>query len=718
MVDEVSRIGSPLEALRLRFFEYCATLLEGQVRSHHFAAATRDLTRSEHQEILADLRRFEREQAGKPLAVSLEDVARRCDSLQGALDLLADERQRRLHRNGDYVKEIMREFDRMTSDLSTTLIEKSLLERQSRVLESIILSYEKVSQWKTFVQQILADFHTVFPFDFFIVAFSEEHSLGLYIYFMGAYADDVRAVVRERFAADFLRQLKLPPSTPVDVEEFIVLKAPAAMALADVSLLTVAMPEHLPGLSGILGVGYASSSPLTAQEAGIIRSILSVMMMVVGSSKVLNRTLLELEYYSTHDPLTGLHNRRHFNQMLEYEVGRSERHHHNFSLLFLDLDDFKDINDSYGHPTGDEVLRSIGEAITLNLRKGDLACRIGGDEFAVLLPETGLEGGMSAGEHLRELIAKREFPGPNGKSFHTSVSIGVVSYPRDAQTFGELVATVDVSLYHAKHLGKNITANIDSAKTLLQETRAKRTDVEMLREAFKADRVVPYFQPIVHCQSGELFAYESVARLIAENGEIATAATFIDAVEKYGLVHDLDRIMIEKSLREKKRSLQDGARSVRLFVNLSAQEIQGRGILGYAEDLCERLEMPPSCLVFEIVERDAIGDMSNMRKFLSNLRKQGFAFALDDFGSGYNSFHYLRELRFEYVKLDGSSVRNILNSQIDHALVCNLVRLCNDLGIETIAECVETEGILNALRQIGTNYVQGYHIDMPQPHMK
>ncbi|XXG31410.1 MAG: EAL domain-containing protein [Ferrovum myxofaciens] len=162
---------------------------------------------------------------------------------------------------------------------------------------------------------------------------------------------------------------------------------------------------------------------------------------------------------------------------------------------------------------------------------------------------------------------------------------------------------------------------------------------------------------------------------------------------------------------------EEGSTPTRLFINLSAQEIQGRGILGYAERLCNNLEIPPKNVVFEILERDAISDMTSMRKFLTDLGKKGFSFAIDDFGSGYNSFHYLRELRFDYVKIDGAFVRNILNSKIDYALVRNLSHLCQDTGILTVAEFVESEAIFEALKDMGIDYVQGFHLGMPKPGM-
>lgn len=368
-MTDASALPGSLEVLRLKFLEQCAFLLEGQARSHALAAATAALTRGEHQTILGQLAALK---TGRLKKNTLQAITTRCQALEQTLALLADERRRRWLKNGDYVKAMMREFQGMLGELSNTLVEKSLLERQSRVLESIILSYEKIAQWKTFVQEILADLHASFPFHLFLVAFCEERKLSLHFYFMDDYPERLRTELRGRFTVQFLEMLGLPPNSAVDAEEYLVgethspeasLDARSAAsrkegmrnappAVEEIQLVTVTLPPHLPHVTGILGVGYASARPLSSQEQEAVRSMLAVMMMVVGSSKVLSRTLSELEYYSTHDPLTGLYNRRHFNEVLEYELGRSERHRHPFCLLFLDCDDFKDINDSYGHLSG------------------------------------------------------------------------------------------------------------------------------------------------------------------------------------------------------------------------------------------------------------------------------------------------------------------------------------------------------------------------------
>ncbi len=709
-------LPNQLEGVRLRLIDRMAALLESQTHTKIFGGSLNALVKEIHGEMIAGLHNVTNADIAE-LTACIERTAETCRRLDATLDLLLDERQRQWHRNGNYVQTTIREFDETLTDLAATLIEKNLFERQSQVLERIILSHERVTQWKEFVQEILADFHAIFPFNFFYIAFTEEHSLSLFLYYLGNYSDELKAAARDMLSKQMVASLDLAWDAPLDIEEFVVKEDRPIEHIDDVRMITVVVPEHTPKLAGLLGVAYVSSGELSPQEESVIRSILSVMVMVVGSSKVLSRTLAELEYYSIHDPLTSLYNRRQFNHMLEYETGRSERHHHEFSLLLLDLDDFKDINDSYGHPIGDDALCGVAEILREHTRKGDLAARIGGDEFAVILTETGRMGAATVAGALGKTLREKTFTAPNGKHFHLTVSIGIATYPHDSRNISDLLAGVDVAMYRAKGMGKDGACALDALEVQLEASRSTRDYAEKLRESLQQDRIIPYYHSIIDCKTGAVFAYETLARLIEPGGETVSAGIFIEAIEKYGMGRELDRAIISKAFQAKCDRMRAKLPGAKLFLNLSAQEIQGRGILGYAEELCHKLQIPPDCIVFEILERDAIGDMTNMRKFLSHLREKGFAFALDDFGSGYNSFHYLRELRFEYVKIDGAFVRNILNSKVDYALVHNLSRLCRDIGIRTVAEFVENQGIFDALKEMGIDYAQGFHISIPKSAM-
>jgi len=714
-----------LEALRFNIISQIAEVLENQTRTQRSANGISELNRNVHQEIasklMAAMATMAADDTGAMINMipTITHIINTCTRLDRSLDLLVQQRSEQWAANDRHIKNLMLEFNQTLHDLSSVLLEKDLLERQSQVLERIILSHEHISQWKEFVQEILADFYDIFPFNFFYIAFAEEHGLSLYLYYLGHCSDEVRAQARGILSQQMLQSIGLPLDAPLDIEEFNIDCGAVIKPDLDISMISVPVPDHSTNLAGLLGVAYAAENNLSAQEASVIRSILAVMVMVVGSSKVLSRTLLELEYYAAHDPLTGLHNRRQFNDLLHYEIGRSERHKHEFSVLMLDLDDFKDINDSYGHPTGDSALCAIASVLLEHTRNGDLCARVGGDEFAIILTETGPQGAKVVAENVGRALREMAITSVQGNRFHLTVSIGVSSYPADGITIDTLLEGVDAAMYKAKDMGKDGVYAFDATETRIS-IRETRDNAENLREALKEGRIIPYYQSIVNCQTGELYAFETLARLKAPTGETTSAATFIETIDKYGLARELDLAMINNSFAAKRACMdaKSPEANAKIFINLSVQEIQGRGILGYAEELCQQLQLPPESIVFELLERDAIGDMTNMRRFLTNLRRKGFAFALDDFGTGYNSFHYLRELHFDYVKIDGAFVRNILNSKVDYALVHNLSKLCQDLDILTVAEFVENQEIWDALKDMGINFAQGYHIGMPQSEMQ
>ena len=691
--------------LRLHTTRRLTALLESHIRAGTFTEAVSTLVQTTQAQLIQDLKDVAR-QAPTGLEAAISTASESCHRLNRALAILFDQYGLHHQQGQSAINDLVTETNRTLLSLSNALIEKELLERQSTVLERIILSHEHISNWKSFVQEILSDFNEIFSFNFFFIAFSEEHSLSLHVYYMGKYDDQVKLKVRNDLMSQMALKMGLPLDTAWDLEE-VEIASKAVDHVEEVRMVTVKVPEYTPKLAGLLGVAFVSDDEIAPLEEAIIGSILSVMVMVIGSSKVLSKTLLELEYYSAHDPLTGIYNRRHFNSMLDYESGRSERHGHKFGLVLLGVDDFKAVNDAYGQSVGDSCLRQIAAILEKRVRKGDLATRIGGDEFALILSETDREGTLKAAQNMSEAIRAHEFHADNGKIFHLTVSVGVAVFPEDSDKATDLLAGADLAMHRAKSLGKDGVCSSEDVASHVELTRSTRDYAEQLRRALRDDLITPFYQPIVDARSGEVFAQECLARLRQPDGQTISAAAFIETIEKYSLGRELDRVIINKALTTLKSA---ASGTHRLFINLSAQEIEGRGILGYAEEMCAEMNIPPQRIVFEILERDAIGDMTNMRRFLTNLRAKGFAFALDDFGSGYNSFHYMRELHFDFVKIDGSFVRNILESKIDRALVRNLSNLCRDVGIKTVAEFVETAEILEALQGMSIDYVQGFHL--------
>ncbi len=706
-----------------RVLERFALLFERQTRMYRYLNSISDLVRTTHEEVgqclLDSLQHIgdSRLEATERVAIStlLNNNVARLKRLDATLALLLREHIKQQKHDDTDLKHVMLETNRTARHLQATLIEKELFERHSQMLEKIFLSRENIRHWKRHVHDILAEFGEILAFDYFFVALSENGELSLTLFSLKLLDTGNEAV--SHFCKKLLNELNLPAETPVAIEQYI--------AVSDLKQSPQPCPDHrqvvtalLPSLDesnsgGILGVGYSNAQGASAQQLSLIRSIMAVMAMVIGSSRALNHSLSELEYRSAHDALTGLYNRRAFTDILNDEIARSARHEHSLALLMLDLDDFKDINDTYGHLCGDLVLRTIADILQKTIRQGDFATRIGGDEFTILLPETTADGAHRVAEKLRKKIRAHVFECGDGKQFQLTVSIGFVTYPDNAMTAIDLMAGVDIGLYQAKAQGKDGVAHSDSLQEVLDVNRNARAFVEQVRSALRDDRIVAHYQPIFDCRTGRLYAHETLARMIDTSGKTLPAGAFVDTIEKYGLSRELDQTIIAQSLKSLAVRTAQPENLLRLFINLSAQEIQNRDVLAYAETLCTDLNIAPDTIVFEIMERDAISDIAQMRKFLDKLRQKGFLFALDDFGSGYNSFHYLRELTFDYVKIDGAFVKNILHSRIDYALVNNLTRLCQDIGTRTIAEFVESADILIALQKIGVDYAQGYYLGKP-----
>ena len=708
-----------LEELRLDVIEQFTSLLN----THIYSDISRNNISSLVSSILTETMNLIRTEDQAKNSVSVTNLHEKliayCTRLNNTLLLLQQEQQERCDKHKAYLLHVIPKFNQIAQDLGNTIIEKELILRQAHVLQDIIDAHEDVAKWESFVNKILLNLYAIFPFRFFLVVHKEEEHLFLNIYYGSHNSDKQKEEIQKILAKKIMRELALPIDNFSEIKNIQISEAIMdSCDLQNISMTTLTTLEGKQSfLANILGVSYAPLKKMTLQEESIVRSILTVISMVINSSKTLCKNLKNLKNYATHDPLTGLHNRRYFNEILEYEIARSERYKHEFVILMIDLDDFKDINDSYGHLIGDAVLQLFSKTITAHVRKGDVVARIGGDEFALILMETNVQNGKKTAELLRKTVSETSFQDNNGQPFKITISIGVIHYPGNAKTVTDLMAGVDIALYHAKATGKNAAYVIDSVKDKLQTTRETQANVEQLRMSLNEGRIVPFFQPIINCKTGKIFAYEVLARLYNLNGEVIPATVFGETIEKHGLSRLFNEAIISKALKAQQTAQQEKESPIRLFINLSTQTMHNHNLLNYAENLCAELNISPENIIFEILERDAIIDIIAMKKWLFHLHKKGFSFALDDFGTGYNSFHYLRELSFKYVKLDGSFVKDILNSKIDHALVKNIVCLCQDLGIATIAESVESAAILAELKVLGIDYVQGYHVGIPLPKL-
>lgn len=416
----------------------------------------------------------------------------------------------------------------------------------------------------------------------------------------------------------------------------------------------------------------------------------------------------KLEEFSQRDPLTGLYNRRKFEDFLRMEVARSRRHGHAFSLIMLDLDDFKGINDTYGHPVGDLALKELATVLDRRMRRTDVVARLGGDEFAVLMPETDAEKSAIAAENLRRALADTELRLPVGR-MRVNASFGLVSYPDNGATVEKLSIAMDVAMYKAKRLGKNRVATLETGEE--DATMAVFQKGRMLKQALDEDAVEPVFQRIVRTGDGTPFALEVLARVRTRDG-LQTAGEFIEAADELGLTREIDERIFDKGLAV---LASHPDTSLKMFFNLSGRSLAAADWMHAVPAKARAAGVAPERLVFEITEREALPHFDRLVKIIDAMREHGVGFALDDFGSGFSSFVYLKFLDVDYVKIEGSLIRHMLDDARDRVMVRHIHTMAKEFGLSTIAEFVEDEPTLAALQEMGIDHVQGWHIGMPEP---
>jgi len=414
-----------------------------------------------------------------------------------------------------------------------------------------------------------------------------------------------------------------------------------------------------------------------------------------------------MEYYATRDPLTDLYNRRVFWELFEYEVARALRHGYEFAVLLVDLDNFKLINDNFGHATGDIYLQAVARAMKKTLRPGDVFARYGGDEFVALLPEITSETAAAVAQRVLEAAAAVEHFTPDGHRVAGSVSIGLAIYPLHADNAKDLFLFADNMMFKAKGAGKH-QVGVPGEQEVAEVFRDMTATTMMVIKAINERRIVPFFQPILDITGKRVVGYEVLSRL-EQDGDHLEAGRFIEYAEKAGAIHRLDTMVMEQALRR----LAESGFSGYLFVNLSPRALAVADFLTTLKRTVAEAGINPGQVVFEITERDTVRNIAILERMVSELKMDGFKLAIDDFGSGFSSFQYLRRLPVDFVKIEGDFVVNIVDNERDRAFVQTIWRLAADLKIRVIAEHVESAEVMAVLQQIGIEYAQGYYIGRP-----
>ncbi len=465
--------------------------------------------------------------------------------------------------------------------------------------------------------------------------------------------------------------------------------------------------------------GSGVISPIR-NEKGHITHFLAVQEDITEKMKSEER----IRYLATYDELTGLYNRTYFVTIMNEWILNTQNNNKTGVVLLVNIDKFRLNNDAYGHSVGDRLLHRIAELLQntiadidfLHLRSDvgkSFIGRMGGDEFAIFLPFRGEREGIEAAEYVRKKIEKFRAVEITGR---LTASVGIVLYPSHGITINELFIKADAAVYYAKEMGQNRIHLYHPENRILEKMHLRIRWKEEIQKAIEEDRFVPWFQPILNLKNNEIHHYEALVRIYTQDGKIILPSSFIDVAETLGLVSVIDRIVIKKAIKFLSH-LNGKGKFPSFSINLSGKDFSDEKLFEYLKSNILEIQVDPRYLIFEITETSAIRDLDSAVEFIKELRSIGCSISLDDFGVGFTSFRYLKELEVDYIKIDGSFIKNLHGDCHDQLFVKAIADVAKGMKIKTIAEFVEHEETMKILKKFDVDYVQGYFIGKPSPEI-
>ncbi|WP_425253000.1 EAL domain-containing protein [Janthinobacterium sp. NFX145] len=463
-----------------------------------------------------------------------------------------------------------------------------------------------------------------------------------------------------------------------------------------------------------------SAAPIWSRNGDILGAV--VVFRDVSHERKLSQ---QLSWHATHDTLTGLINRREFEHLVAGALHTAKEEGHVHALLYLDLDQFKVINDTCGHGAGDVLLQLLAKMLQAQMRDSDILARLGGDELGVLLPHCPLDHARVIGEQLRQSIRDFRFAW-DSRSFELGVSIGMVEISRDSKSMSELLSAADQACYLAKEQGRNRIHVYQESDVMLAQRHGEMLWISRLNEAFAHDYFRLYAMPIVHLHDSQEHHDEVLIRIRNSQGDLILPGAFIPAAERYDMMLSIDRWVIRavcahiESVRDSLPPLEAMAESRRrapalYSVNLSGMSLADAGLHDYITEQFVQFAIAPEQICFEITETAVIANLPKAQVFMRQLKAMGCRFSLDDFGSGFSSFGYLKALPVDYLKIDGVFVRDIASNAINRAMVKAINEVGHVMGLKTVAEYVEDDATLAVIRELGIDYAQGYAVGSLRP---
>lgn len=416
-----------------------------------------------------------------------------------------------------------------------------------------------------------------------------------------------------------------------------------------------------------------------------------------------------IAHMAEHDTLTGLFNRRRFHEELQRWTQHVMRYERSAALLFMDLDQFKYVNDTHGHAVGDQYLIRISALLTNVLRSTDLIARWGGDEFAVLLPETGRDGAIEVAKKIQTLFTNSTI-NIDGHELLPSISIGIALLPDHSKDLNELIAFADAAMYEAKAGGRSCWRLYSASEQEMQRVQEHVQWERRLRRALENDQFLLFYQPLLNLRTNSTCGYEALLRLEDREGQLIGPGLFLESAERVGLSLPIDRMVIRKTAR-RLASLAD--ENLWVSLNLSRKSLQDPDLFAYIEQMIEETRLRKGQLGFEITESAVLENIRQARDLGTKLHELGCRFVLDDVGAGFLSFRHLRELPIDMIKIDGALIRSLAQGESQRMLIKNIAAIAHEADIGVTAKFVEDAAQLDLLRMFGVDYAQGFAIGRP-----
>ncbi len=613
------------------------------------------------------------------------------------------------------LNQVFDETFKLVERLKDVAADKDILEFEVKVLEKFVITSDVVKDWKAYVRDLLIEINTVIDaYALFAIFRIDEELYELEIFWYHTPDENSKKLFEQMLRDKVASNPYFSDFTHLRINHNIADSTQNLPPISDddVDLQTKTLMLDTPKIGGVVGIGVQSILSRDQTRFIVIDSILTTLINVVGSIKAIYKYTQDLEYYATRDPLTHLYNQRIYWEMLDYEVKRAHAHGYAFATLVIDFDNFKVINDKHGHQFGDEFLRAFSKKLRGALREGDVLCRYGGDEFTIILPETSADQASLVAQAIETEIASLELMAPDGEAIRTTLSIGVAVYPKHAESAKELFIVADNMMYKAKSHGKDSIMMPEPGEVdeIFEEMGQKS---QMVMAAIENRSVIAHFQPIIDVRSGEVSIHELLMR-INDAGRTVPASEFVDIAETLGVIHKLDYILIEMAFEKMRDENYQGV----MFINLSPRSLIIGEFIGSVTRMAETYGIDKSKVVFELTERDTVKNLGLLEQFVYNLRSQGFKFAIDDFGSGFSSFHYIKKFPIDYIKVEGEFIKNMVTDSVDRAFVNSIISLAQDLNIKTVGEFVEDAEVMEKVKTSGLDYAQGFYIGRPGPDFR